>query len=513
MTSEKALVNELESVVQWDASDKICDYIEKNVVVLFSTPHLSSYYQVLKGLDLSESDRLLPQLILAWLSYACGDHARITALMNRIDETNLSGPEESSLYYSLKAMFGMVTCTGDSLKYAKVSVDVLEDITESIYHGNALLTYGQVLASHKNYLPAAENFSASSRIFLKNKLYFLSVIATCNELLNRGRMGGAREVVQKSREALVMSSSFRAEYQTYWNMLFLPMGMGFYDLDRTHMAIDCLEKAKASVDQLGLYHMHGIIELYLFKAYFKLGDRQNMKRIQEECTQMFQYMHDKDTDLLVAYFRVLSAIQTEVAPAPSDVEKFEFEYAQTGEDCGPFVIEALVLLSLKGMSSHITVENLASYLKMVKASGFISRTQQTLLQLVDLCHKENRHSEAVRYLKEALEIKAQYGIGAEFFMLAADADSVMNAGCGSCNPPANPLGAVRNPAPWVMSLTAREREIMDMITAGKTNEEISRELFISVGTTKWHINNIFGKLEVKNRIQAIHKSSLLRSSS
>ena len=50
---------------------------------------------------------------------------------------------------------------------------------------------------------------------------------------------------------------------------------------------------------------------------------------------------------------------------------------------------------------------------------------------------------------------------------------------------------------------------MQHIALGKSNDEISKTLFISVGTIKWHINNIFGKLEVKNRVQAIEKAKSL----
>lgn len=54
-------------------------------------------------------------------------------------------------------------------------------------------------------------------------------------------------------------------------------------------------------------------------------------------------------------------------------------------------------------------------------------------------------------------------------------------------------------------LSKRELDIMKLIAEGKSNDEMGKELFISVGTIKWHINNIFSKLQVKNRIQAIEK--------
>jgi DNA-binding CsgD family transcriptional regulator len=54
-----------------------------------------------------------------------------------------------------------------------------------------------------------------------------------------------------------------------------------------------------------------------------------------------------------------------------------------------------------------------------------------------------------------------------------------------------------------VTLTNREREVLAQITAGFSNSEISERLFISEKTVKNHITNIFEKLGVSNRSQAI----------
>ena len=51
------------------------------------------------------------------------------------------------------------------------------------------------------------------------------------------------------------------------------------------------------------------------------------------------------------------------------------------------------------------------------------------------------------------------------------------------------------------NLTERETEILRLVLAGKTNQEISQLLFITVGTVKAHIHSIFSKLEVSRRSQ------------
>ncbi|HLO31452.1 MAG TPA: LuxR C-terminal-related transcriptional regulator, partial [Anaerolineales bacterium] len=52
-------------------------------------------------------------------------------------------------------------------------------------------------------------------------------------------------------------------------------------------------------------------------------------------------------------------------------------------------------------------------------------------------------------------------------------------------------------------LSQRELEVLRLIVEGATNKEIAFELVLTVNTVKRHISNIFGKLHVSNRAQAI----------
>jgi DNA-binding NarL/FixJ family response regulator len=64
------------------------------------------------------------------------------------------------------------------------------------------------------------------------------------------------------------------------------------------------------------------------------------------------------------------------------------------------------------------------------------------------------------------------------------------------------FGAER-PAEPFPSLTAREREILDLMAAGASNTEIARKLFISPKTVSNNVSYILGKLQVADRSKAI----------
>jgi NarL family two-component system response regulator LiaR len=51
-------------------------------------------------------------------------------------------------------------------------------------------------------------------------------------------------------------------------------------------------------------------------------------------------------------------------------------------------------------------------------------------------------------------------------------------------------------------LTNREKEILLLISEGKSNQEIADELFITLKTVKTHVSNILSKLDVDDRTQA-----------
>ncbi|WP_091012265.1 response regulator transcription factor [Paenibacillus amylolyticus] len=58
----------------------------------------------------------------------------------------------------------------------------------------------------------------------------------------------------------------------------------------------------------------------------------------------------------------------------------------------------------------------------------------------------------------------------------------------------------------VALLTSREREVLQGIAAGSTNEEIAEQLQISLSTVKVHVRHIFSKLEVHNRVSAVARA-------
>ncbi|MFN8303740.1 MAG: response regulator transcription factor [Saprospiraceae bacterium] len=60
-----------------------------------------------------------------------------------------------------------------------------------------------------------------------------------------------------------------------------------------------------------------------------------------------------------------------------------------------------------------------------------------------------------------------------------------------------------------LGITPRELEVLQLIAQGLSNREIAEQLYVSLNTVKTHAANVFVKLDVQRRTQAIQKAKIL----
>jgi len=114
--------------------------------------------------------------------------------------------------------------------------------------------------------------------------------------------------------------------------------------------------------------------------------------------------------------------------------------------------------------------------------------EKLLIRIRDAARKKGADPRVVTYLDQLL---SAFGISKE---------AVLHAGRDSG----------QTQTGLVEPLSARELEVLRLLAAGKTNQQIATELYLVVGTVKRHLNNIFGKLDVQNRTQCVAKAREIR---
>jgi len=82
-----------------------------------------------------------------------------------------------------------------------------------------------------------------------------------------------------------------------------------------------------------------------------------------------------------------------------------------------------------------------------------------------------------------------------------EADAQKREHTSSLPPPAQPL---------IEPLSPRELEVLHLMAAGLSNQEMCERLFLALSTVKGHNRNIFGKLQVQRRTEAVARARELR---
>jgi len=173
----------------------------------------------------------------------------------------------------------------------------------------------------------------------------------------------------------------------------------------------------------------------------------------------------------------------------------------------------LVRVLLKTGERENVPSILDALLKQGQAQGRFRTGMEAMILMALYLRAENDIPSAVDWLSHALELAAPEG----FIRIFLDegealldllpkarkaAPELVDAILGSLQTESGKSPLDQLPEP----LSEQELRVLGLIVAGKTNREIADDLYISVGTAKWHVHNILQKLGVSNRSQAIARA-------
>jgi LuxR family maltose regulon positive regulatory protein len=162
---------------------------------------------------------------------------------------------------------------------------------------------------------------------------------------------------------------------------------------------------------------------------------------------------------------------------------------------------------------------LARLLEMTEAAGAVSLVIETLVLQALAFQAQGSGDLAMTALDRALSLAEPEGYVRVFIDKGAPMASLLRTAVShglaadrgaardyvgkllaACGEVAIPSAALVEP------LSERELEVLRLLAAGLSNREIASELFLAVGTVKKHISNIYGKLNVNKRTQAVARA-------
>ncbi|MBE9079099.1 LuxR family transcriptional regulator [Romeria aff. gracilis LEGE 07310] len=187
-----------------------------------------------------------------------------------------------------------------------------------------------------------------------------------------------------------------------------------------------------------------------------------------------------------------------------------------------YLTYARVLLAqarLQSSSSHLqdALRLLNRLYEFAKTGGRTIRVMEVLLLQALAFHLEENQKQALDALNHALNVPRE----GKYFRLFLDEGNPMaellkfaaskNIYSQEVNYLLAELSSVKedksaSAQPLIEPLTDRELEVLHYLATGMTNQAIADRLFVSLAAVKWHARNIYGKLAVNNRTQAVARA-------
>ena len=211
-------------------------------------------------------------------------------------------------------------------------------------------------------------------------------------------------------------------------------------------------------------------------------------------------------------------------------DAFEREWATSLDEAGTSSREPEQIILARILMVRNELDEALGLLARLYDAAKTERTRIEVLTLRALAlWEKNNKEQAVNTLSEALVLAEPEGYVRTFVdegpPMAQSLSMVLDA--QQSRRPDSPvsskyvrklLGALEQDVSGTSALAAelpeplsdRELEVLQLITAGKSNRVVASDLFVSVGTVKTHLNNLYRKLDAHSRTQAIARARELK---
>jgi LuxR family maltose regulon positive regulatory protein len=163
-------------------------------------------------------------------------------------------------------------------------------------------------------------------------------------------------------------------------------------------------------------------------------------------------------------------------------------------------IEILIVRALahQAVQEHgEAIEAIAGALALAEPDGYVRRFVDEGVALEAILRAARTRGIASRYIERLLTAASSSGNA----LAATRAFEGRPGGSGS---------AVRRDDTGFDALSARELDVLRLMSSGRSNTEIAHSMVVAVSTVKTHVNSIFSKLQVTSRSQAIERARELR---
>ena len=445
----------------------------------------------------------------AWLLYLRGRISEAKSFITRFESKGLAPVSRSGPLLAFQAFLAINRGSPkDALPLARAALEYLSG-GESYFRASALSLLGnaQRLAGHRTDAIVTLREAIKLGQKLHNRLIALDAIGDLVPLLYSG--GKLREGVALCKKAVEEQVTLRGDPLPAAGLVHVRLGSLLYELDELNEANDALVRGIDLCTRLGVAnyvylgnrtlakvaHARGELELAwdLLASAMRHAD-------QSENSRQRRLVDITTAELLLRDGNVTAASRAiglldEWTEAATELERITYARLLLAQD-------------RPRMAASILAETEDAARKDNRAGTLI-----TILVLQALAKKmQGADDPALRLLSEAVALAAPAGYRRTFVDAGSQLIPILAKVTAEPAFVKRILARLEQPArpPFQPQsgdqLTKTEIEVLRLLSLGLANKTIATRLSISVGTTKWHLHNIFEKLEVSNRTAAIVKA-------
>lgn len=355
----------------------------------------------------------------------------------------------------------------------------------------------------RNYLRSSEEAQAAG-------VQFLAIHAMC----------GAAQVQVKQGRLRLARQTCQAALRTAGNAHIPPLGLAWIILGGIALEQNDLAPAEQLIqDGVALARRGGLLD----DVILGMAHLSRLRAIQGRPAEAFAAFEEANANMQAfgvhrmslrasAHLARLQLFCGQIQAAAEWAGMYRAARSGNSEEFEDLTLARILLAGGEAENARAILQPI---LEKANAAGRLQTSIEAMALLALCCQAVKDIKTAVVWLGKALALAAPEGYvrlfldeGQPMLDLLPKARSatpeLVDSLLGVSRPAPAPQAA---PAPDLLDpLSEQELRVLRLVMAGRSNQEIADELYISVGTAKWHIHNILQKLGVGSRAQAIARA-------